>query len=143
MSTNPYQTPSGAGGSRSDAAEKLKLPAILMMVSMGLGIAAQILSLALNVLGAGVGAAAGGDEGMMNILSGTIGMVFNVIGMAIGGFVIFGMLKMMKLQSLGLVKGALIVGMVPCVSPCCLLGLPIGIWAMMTINKPEVSSQFS
>ncbi len=143
MSSNPYQTPSGAGGNRLGATEAVKLPAILMMVSMGLGIAAQILSLALNVLGTGLGAAAGGDEGMMNILSGTVGIVFNVIGMAIGGFVIFGMLKMMKLQSLGMVKGALIIAMIPCVSPCCLLGLPLGIWAMMTINKPEVGSQFS
>jgi hypothetical protein len=31
---------------------------------------------------------------------------------------------------------------VPCISPCCLVGLPIGIWALVVLNKPEVKSSF-
>ena len=32
--------------------------------------------------------------------------------------------------------------MVPCISPCCLVGLPIGIWALVVLNKPEVKGSF-
>jgi hypothetical protein len=37
---------------------------------------------------------------------------------------------------------ASIIAMIPCVSPCCLLGLPIGIWALVVLMKPEVKSAF-
>ena len=36
-----------------------------------------------------------------------------------------------------------ILSMIPCVSGCCLLGLPFGIWAVMTLNKPEVKAGFA
>ncbi len=32
--------------------------------------------------------------------------------------------------------------MIPCVSPCCLLGLPLGIWALIVLVKPEVKAAF-
>ena len=32
--------------------------------------------------------------------------------------------------------------MVPCISPCCLLGLPFGIWALSVLNKPHVQAAF-
>jgi hypothetical protein len=35
-----------------------------------------------------------------------------------------------------------IVAMLPCISPCCVFGLPAGIWALVILNKPEVKSQF-
>ena len=37
---------------------------------------------------------------------------------------------------------AAVVALLPCVSPCCLVGLPIGIWALTTMNKPEVKDAF-
>jgi hypothetical protein len=37
---------------------------------------------------------------------------------------------------------AAIVALIPCFSPCCLIGLPIGIWALVVLSKPEVKSQF-
>jgi hypothetical protein len=50
---------------------------------------------------------------------------------------------MQKLSNHGLAMAAAIVAMIPCFSPCCLLGLPFGIWALVMLNKPEVRSQFS
>jgi hypothetical protein len=35
-----------------------------------------------------------------------------------------------------------VVAMVPCLSPCCILGLPLGIWALIVLMKPEVKSSF-
>ena len=37
---------------------------------------------------------------------------------------------------------ATIIAMVPCISPCCLVGLPIGIWALVVLMKPEVKAAF-
>jgi hypothetical protein len=56
--------------------------------------------------------------------------------------ILFGGLKMKKLEGYGLVMAASIVAMIPCISPCCFIGLPIGIWALMVLNKPEVKSAF-
>jgi hypothetical protein len=50
---------------------------------------------------------------------------------------------MQKLQSYQFALTASIVAMVPCISPCCLFGLPFGIWALVVLNKPEVKSQFT
>ena len=50
---------------------------------------------------------------------------------------------MQKLQNYQFALTASIVAMVPCISPCCVFGLPFGIWALVVLNKPEVKSQFS
>jgi len=51
--------------------------------------------------------------------------------------------KMQSLTSYQFAFTAAILAMVPCLSPCCLLGLPFGIWALVVLNKPEIKSQFS
>jgi len=51
-------------------------------------------------------------------------------------------LKMKKLENYGLAMTASILAMIPCLSPCCLIGLPIGIWAVVVLSKPEVKSAF-
>jgi hypothetical protein len=49
---------------------------------------------------------------------------------------------MKNLQSYGLAMTASIVAMIPCISPCCILGLPFGIWALVILNRPEVKAAF-
>jgi hypothetical protein len=49
---------------------------------------------------------------------------------------------MRKLDSYGLAMTASIVALIPCISPCCVVGLPIGIWALVILSKPEVKSAF-
>lgn len=122
--------------------EQVKGPAIGLMVVAGLGVVMQILSILMNVLGTGMGAMAGGDEGMMQMFSGVAGIVFSIIGIVVGLVIFFGALKMMKLQSYGFSMATAIVAMIPCISPCCLLGLPIGIWALVVLMKPEVKAAF-
>lgn len=78
----------------------------------------------------------------MNMLMGGAGVFFNVIGILVCAFIAYGAYKLMNLQSYGLVMAAIIVAMVPCVSPCCLIGLPVGIWALVVIMKPEIKAAF-
>jgi len=75
---------------------------------------------------------------MQGPLAGSISLVIA----AVNGFVLFGAIKMLRLQNFGLVMAAVIVAMLPC-QCCCLLGLPFGIWALVIMNKPEVKSHFA
>jgi hypothetical protein len=68
-------------------------------------------------------------------------LLVTLMVMALNGFVLFGALKMLRLQSYGLAIAAAIIAMLPC-QCCCVLGLPFGIWVLVVLNKPEVKSQF-
>ncbi|HEX7619385.1 MAG TPA: hypothetical protein VF480_11790 [Verrucomicrobiae bacterium] len=76
-------------------------------------------------------------QGMQGPLAGLISLVIAVVN----GFVLFGAIKLLRLQNFRLVMAAVIFAMLPC-QCCCLLGLPFGIWALMVLNKPQVKSQF-
>ena len=98
--------PPGYGGGDPNAArEKVKLPAIIMMVCTIVGMVFQVVSFFMNVLGTGVGLANGGANGgndaFTQLMSGAIGMVGNAVGLIAGGVCIYGFTKMMKLQSRG------------------------------------------
>ena len=82
-----------------------------------------------------------GIDTMMGIMQ-SVGIVMPLIGIAVSFLIIFGALKMKKLESYGLSMAAAIVAMIPCLSPCCVLGLPIGIWALVVIMKPEIKECF-
>jgi len=56
---------------------------------------------------------------------------------------IFGALQMRQLKNWGLSLASAILVLLPCAGCCCLLGLPVGIWAIITLTKPEVKSAFS
>lgn len=72
---------------------------------------------------------------------GPLWIVFAVVVLIVGVIIILGALKMKKLQSHGLAMTASILAMVPCLSACC-PGLPIGIWALIVLNNPEVKAAF-
>jgi hypothetical protein len=62
--------------------------------------------------------------------------------MQVGAAILFGALKMMRLQSYGWAMAAAILAVIPCLSPCCCLGIPFGIWALVVLSKPEVKAAF-
>ncbi len=126
-----------------DAAERVKGPATGLIVTAVLGAIAQVVSLIFHFAGASIMAKSQvPKEAWANMFSGTVGVVSCVIAILLSGLILAGALKMKKLESFGLAMTASIVAMVPCLSPCCLLGLPIGIWALVVLSKPEVKTAF-
>lgn len=124
---------------------KVKPPAMTLLVITGISMVLVVLGIVLNVLGIGMMATQGGlgqQETSMMMFQGTIGLVSGVIGLLVGGFVIYGCLQAMQLKSYGLVLAAFIVSMIPFISPCCIAGLPIGIWGVVVLNDPLVKSSF-
>jgi hypothetical protein len=121
----------------------VNLPATLLMVAGGIGVITHLAAVVLNMVGVGMGAAAeGANQQPAVIAQGVGGVVGAIVGLGFDGLVIFGAMKMKQLQSYGLAIAASIIAMLPCISCGCLLGLPIGIWSLVTLSKPEVKSAF-
>ena len=167
MSNNPYQAaPAFDGGGPSSQAVLAKLapPAIGLMV---VGILNLLLSLygignsALFMAGVHPAAAAQqqqfeelidqGGEGaefismmaqVTEAMQGPVGLIANLVTMLVGGIIVAGALKMKKAQAYGLALTSAILAMIPCISNCCVVGLPIGIWALVVLMSADVKQGF-
>ena len=70
-------------------------------------------------------------------LATSIGQLF------VAGVTIAGSVSMMSLRRFPLAVIAAILSMLPIATPCCVLGLPLGIWALVVLFRPEVSQSFT
>jgi hypothetical protein len=148
LSSFPELMSSGpsSGGGTTDPLRQVQGPATGLLVAGILNIVFSLVGILFNMLGIGMhGLGMGGGNPMeryANMIGGGLGLFQNAIQIAVGAFVIFGALKMKKLENHGLVMGASIVVMLPCLSSCCLVGLPLGIWALVVLTKTEVKGAF-
>jgi hypothetical protein len=62
-------------------------------------------------------------------------------GLLWSGLVIAGAISMLRLRVYPIAMTGSIAALFPC-SLCCLLGLPLGIWALVVLNRPEVKDAF-
>lgn len=138
----------GMGG--SPAAGKVAGPAIALMVVGALTLLAALYEIGVGAMGGAAPPAPQADvppemantfEFVQNI-SGPVAIVLGVVWLAVGGLIVFGGLKMKGLQSYGLAMTASILAMIPCISPCCLAGLPIGIWSLVVLMNADVKAAF-
>jgi hypothetical protein len=79
---------------------------------------------------------------MFTNISKPVSSALAVVGLLGAIFVIYGGHKMRNLQSYGMAVTAAIVAMIPAISPCCCLGVPIGIWALVVLLNQDVKSAF-
>jgi len=138
-------TPSLAGFAAPNnvAAEQVKGPVIGLMIVAILGFILQAISVVMNLMGASIVATQQNNPPWANMFSGAVAVVSGIIGILVSGLIFYGALKMKKLESHGLAMAASIVAMIPCISPCCFIGLPIDIWAVVVLSKPEVKNAFN
>jgi len=151
---NPYQSPSGGNVPFIDPSEKIKGPAIGIVVTSGIGIGLALLGLVMNLVGVGMGAAgaAGAFEGLEGINDATdltgllgqgmLGVAQSIAGLVVGVVCLIGGNKMRKLEAYNFSMVTSILIMVPCLSPCCILGLPFGIWGLVVLNDATVKAAF-
>lgn len=82
-------------------------------------------------------------EEIARMMHGTAGVVAALLQLACAVVITLGGIRLQQARSYGLVMTASILAMIPCTAGCCCLaGLPIGIWVLMTINKPENKALF-
>jgi len=139
----PYTPPPPAG---PGAAQQVQGPAIGLIVTGAIGLLFAVLGLLMNVLGMGMSGLQdlGGDYGSQYwaMWSGGLGVVSAVIALAAWGFVIWAAMKMKVLEQRTAAIVASIVAMIPCFCPTCVVGIPIGIWSLVVLLKPEVKAAF-
>jgi Flp pilus assembly protein protease CpaA len=66
----------------------------------------------------------------------------SLVGVLMAAFIIYASLKMKELEQWEICVAASILAMIPCISPCCIIGLPVGIWSLVVLLKPEIKSTF-
>ena len=160
MSENPYQqTPTVPvpPTRQSNPSERVKLPAILLLIS-------GILSMISGVAGGGMTALVylGMQDEVMEELrkeppdpDGTLeqmevaldfigwgGVATGILGMISGMVVIAGAICMFKRRNWNIALIASILSMIPCLQPCCLFSFPVGIFVAFTLADSDVRSAF-
>lgn len=132
-----------AGVSGGDALQMVQGPAVGLIVTAVIGFLACATGILLNLLGVTMSAMEDQSQNaMVTMMSGGVGIVQSILGLVLSVVILLGALKMKKLESYTFAIVASIIAMVPCISPCCIVGLPIGIWALVVLNKPEVKGAF-
>lgn len=79
----------------------------------------------------------------VHFLYGPFGIANYIFQLIISVLILMGALKMLKLRSFEFSYAAAILSFLPCISPCCCLGLVFGIWAIVVLSKADVKTQFS
>jgi hypothetical protein len=139
-----YKAPSGAGFAA--VRERLKGPAISLIVVSGIGIALTLASVVFQLVAPGgalgQGMNNGGDGPGQLIMMLSFGIGPALVSLFRAGFVIYGALQMKNLENHSVAMATAIIAVVPCFSPCCLMDLPFGIWALVVLNDPQVKQAF-
>lgn len=92
----------------------------------------------------GIGAFYGADESYrVGYRMGYItALVAAFLSLILAPVIIYGGLRMMKLANFKLSRAAAVLALVPCTSCCFVVGIPLGIWALIVLNKPEIRQAF-
>ncbi len=117
---------------------KVQTPGLVLAVAGGLSILAGLLNLA------------GGawtvftlmQYDMMTALTGAAQyLVLGLLTIGGGAFTAYAGMQLRDVGSAGIVYAGSIIAMLPCCS-CCCIGLPAGIWAIMTMQDDQVKAAF-
>ena len=100
------------------------------------------IALIINLAKIGQGAQGGGQQADLAVVDGVAGIIGIVLGLIMSVVILIGAKKMMKLESYGFAMTTMILSMLPCFSPCCIFGLPIGIWGIIVLNDENVKAAF-
>ena len=69
---------------------------------------------------------------------GVLSLTGDLFRYAINAVVLLGAVMMLRQRSWPLSLAAAILISIPCLGPCCPFGIPVGIWALVVLLRPEV-----
>lgn len=142
---NPYEAPT-SWNQGSFRPVDIDSPAIALIVVSTIAIVVGVLGL----LGDIVLIASGAIETLEQNNEGPVSKYVTIairsfwgVGLLIAaGFVLYGSLQMRKRQNYSTARMACVVAMIPLLGPCCLLGIPFGIWGFFQLGQPGVKESF-
>ena len=123
-----------------DPAGRVGAPAIGLMAAGGLSAAVTLIAMAMFAIG---GTAVIADPEARDALPG-IGVLlgFCAVKLVLDLLTVYAGWQMRQLRSWGVCMAGSIAAMLPC-SACCILGLPMGIWALIVLLDNEVKQAFN
>lgn len=146
---NPTGEPFGAPPPTVNARAALNIPGILIIVLGALGVLMSLKGLVTPVTAdmdtlREMLTAQGQSPEAIAFAEKVLGMVkvLYVVGIIVYGVILFGGVQMRQLKMRPLAIASAFLVMAPCSWMCC-LGLPVGIWALVTLFKAEVAQQFT
>jgi hypothetical protein len=97
-----------------------------------------------NLLHVGIAGAFGKNAGMIPLLDGGLAQIpFVAISIVAAIVITIGGMRMKNLENYGLSMTASILLLIPCCGPCCgILGIPVGIWALVVLSDNTVRTAF-
>ena len=104
----------------------LTVLAILMLVMVGVGSAFQVVLVAMGEA----------DEEAL------FGLIGSGMSAAVQAVILLGAMKMRRLQAYPLAVAAAVLAVLPCFG-CCLVGMPLGVWALVVLADPQVRGAFT
>lgn len=127
-----------------DAYNQVSGPSVGLLVTGILGAILSLTALISIIIGTGISSIVADrfSEDYIEIYEGFVGIGTFFVGLLVDAFIIFASLKMKELNQWGICVAASILAMIPCISPCCIIGLPVGIWCLVVLNRPEVKTAF-
>ncbi len=143
--SNPYESPTPPTQNRG-AQLDVQGPAIALIVVSLIAIVCGSLALAVDVILIASGAVAKMEELNESPISEytqiTVRTIWGVVLVIASSFVLYGAIQMRSLRKYRTARAAAIVAMLPLLGPCCILGIPFGIWAFVALGKPGVKNAF-
>lgn len=147
----PGFRPSASGLPEAAVDEQLRVPTIGILVTGVLGTFLSLYGVFASLTGSAKkteipsGMGSPEAERMVKSLMGALeafNLPLNLMALLMGVLTLLAGIKMLQRRSYTLVMIGVIVGMLPCLSPCCCTGLPFGIWALVLLTKPEIRDSF-
>jgi hypothetical protein len=132
----------GHPANTSYALQRIAAPATCLIVTSILGLAFGSLHFLGTVMNVGAAAHFAPREFMPELFVGPVALIQSSLGIIMSVVVLAGSVKMKGLDNYGFSLAAAILAIIPCTSPCCFLGLPFGIWALVVLSDPIVKSSF-
>lgn len=151
----PFPMSSGVTGEHSAALQKIKAPAIALKVTAILNLVFALWGLVdklfthpdLQKINESLQQLHNPQfeqfmQKMMAISYGPYGILAAVVSLIMSVLIWMGAARMQSLRSYEFSVTAAILAIIPCLTPCCFLGLPFGIWALVVLTRSEIKSHF-
>jgi hypothetical protein len=151
--SNPYQSPQSDPRYAAVHQPQVDPRAMARAAVQGPAIVVSILSAAtlsltlpfdvfLLIVGTAEGRVGGLEVDSPKAIQIVVRMIWGLLILAASAYCIYGAWQMKSLKNFAQARSAAVVAVIPCLGPCCLLGIPFGAWALAVLARPEVQSRF-
>lgn len=147
------------GGSEAEARAAVEMPAILLIIYGGLSLLSHIGGLVTNSIGQAMNSefffqssnlsTEGMPPWLIKFLQAAmqhpprIALGEHLVGLVLAAVIIWGAIEMKRLGSRSVAMISAVLTLIPCLAGCCCcIGIPLGFWALLLLNRPNIARYY-